>query len=140
MISDAVTVTTITGILGLITTIFTGIMAFMTVKLNIKASAAATAVDGVRIKAEEAASMVNDVKVKLASSTDNVNGKLEEISKVGKAVHALVNSAMTAQLKINAIALRRLAFVTNNPEDAAAADVADNLLKEHLAAQPVTPS
>jgi 4-amino-4-deoxy-L-arabinose transferase-like glycosyltransferase len=61
--------------------------------------------------------------------------KLEEIAKVGKTVHSLVNSAMGVQLKVNAELARWKADQTKLPEDREAADKAENLYREHEAKQ-----
>jgi hypothetical protein len=63
--------------------------------------------------------------------------KLNSIQKTGETVHTLVNSNMGTQLKLNAISLRRLATITNNPVDVDAAMLAEKLLKEHEAKQAV---
>jgi hypothetical protein len=55
----------------------------------------------------------------------------KETQKVGEAIHTLVNSNMGAQLKIAAVALRRLADNTTHPDDVAAAVLAEKLLHEH---------
>lgn len=61
--------------------------------------------------------------------------KLNAIAKTGEQVHTLVNSNMGTQLKLNAISLRRLATITNDPVDVDAAMLAEKLLKEHDAKQ-----
>lgn len=61
--------------------------------------------------------------------------ELREIKQTGKDTHALVNSRMTAQLKISAAALRAVARITMNQDDEAAADLAESLLAEQEAAQ-----
>lgn len=48
-----------------------------------------------------------------------------------KAVHTLVNSASLAQLKVSAVALGRLAAITHDPDDIAAAAEARNLYAQH---------
>jgi len=64
------------------------------------------------------------VKATLATATDKQNEKLGEI-------HALVNSGMGAQLETTAIALRRLATLSAEPDDVIAADRAEELFREH---------
>ena len=59
--------------------------------------------------------------------------KLDKVIVTGAITHSLVNSAMGAQLKISAIALRRLANVEHNPDDIAAAELAEKALAEHEA-------
>lgn len=82
-----------------------------------------------------AARKVEQVRVDLKTSTADTTEKLDEIAEVGNQTHVLVNSSMTAQLKISALALRRISVLTNDPEDEAAAALAEKLLKEHSAKQ-----
>lgn len=60
--------------------------------------------------------------------------KLDAIAETGDKTHILVNSNMGVQLKIAAVALRRLAS-SGNPEDVAAAELAEKLLREHESKQ-----
>lgn len=64
-----------------------------------------------------------------------MNSRLGKIAKTAEKVHTLVNSAMGSQLKLNAVATRRLAILTNSPVDVDAAAVAEKALKEHEAKQ-----
>lgn len=57
--------------------------------------------------------------------------KLTEMESVIVETHALVNSNMAVQLKISAVALRRIADLTKHAGDIAAADMAETLLKRH---------
>lgn len=74
---------------------------------------------------------VEQVRVTLTKSTTATSEKLDGIAKVGHETHVLVNSSMLAQLKISAIALRRIAVLTKEADDEAAAALAEKLLKEH---------
>lgn len=91
------------------------------------------------VKAQEsaawAAQHVTEVKAALVTATENQEAKLEGLAKVARATHTLVNSSMSAQLKISAIALRRVAELTKSPIDKRAADLAEHLLAEHEAKQ-----
>lgn len=87
--------------------------------------------------AEKAARKVEDVKKTLEKTTASANKKLDAISKTGEAVHVLVNSSMSAQLKISMIALRRVAELTSNHDDVAAAELAEKLFREHEVKQNV---
>jgi len=89
---------------------------------------------------KEAAEHVNEVKDTLADNTDATNKQLKEISNTGKAVHTLVNSSMSAQLKISAVALRRIAVISKDQEDVKAADLAERLFHEHEVKQAVVDS
>jgi hypothetical protein len=46
-------------------------------------------------------------------------------------VHVLVNDAMNTQLRISAVALRRIADISQSVGDIAAAEAAERLLQEH---------
>lgn len=48
-------------------------------------------------------------------------------AKVARSTHCLVNSAMDAQMKINKLALRRIADLTKDPVDVEAALEAENV-------------
>ena len=61
--------------------------------------------------------------------------ELREIKQTGNDTHALVNSRMTAQLKISAAALRAVARITMNTDDIAAAELAEQQLTEQEATQ-----
>jgi hypothetical protein len=66
--------------------------------------------------------------VKLKSAGD-VTGK------VIRDTHTLVNSNMGIQLRLNSVALRRIASLTGLPDDAAAASLAESAYAEHLKKQ-----
>ena len=61
--------------------------------------------------------------------------KAEEVARTADkkldSIHTLVNSSMGRQLQMSAILSRRIALLTNKPEDKLAADEAEKLLKEH---------
>lgn len=61
---------------------------------------------------------------------------IARLKKVTESTHVLVNSAMTIQLRLNATVTKRLATVTGDPGDAAVADLAERMLKEHESKQP----
>lgn len=68
--------------------------------------------------------------VLLAWITDR---KLKEIQRTGELTHAAVNGSMTTQLRVAAIALKRVADLTKDAEDVAAADLALKALQDHEA-------
>jgi hypothetical protein len=78
----------------------------------------------VKNQAEEAAKL-------LVQSTSINAEKLDAMALVGEKTHALVNSAMAAQLKIAAVALRRIANDSKNVDDIAAAELAEKNLFDH---------
>jgi len=68
----------------------------------------------------------------LSYRTNLQDTKLKKIEKTGEQTHILVNSNMAVQLKISAIALRRLANMPKaTEEDRVAADLAEKALIEH---------
>lgn len=113
-ISDAVKLAIVAGILTLCTTT---IGMFQVIKLA-----------QIQAQGQVAAVKTEEVKQALATSTESANQQLTSI-------HTLVNANMGAQLKISAIALRRIADLTRNPGDISAAIVAEKLLYEHEAKQ-----
>lgn len=86
-------------------------------------------------KLDKAAEKVEEVKQTLTATTSTQDAKLDEMSKVGTATHALVNSNMGTALKLNSVVSRRLADLTKDTADITAADLADKLLAEHVAKQ-----
>ncbi len=66
---------------------------------------------------------VNAVDTSVKESTV-LNG-----TKIGE-IHQLVNSAFTTQLKLTAVALRRVADLTKHPDDIKAATLAEKLLSD----------
>lgn len=74
---------------------------------------------------------------KLKQKTEAQNTKLDAIVETGDKVHVLVNSSMSAQLKLNAVSAHRIATLTKDPVDYEAAITADKLLKEHELSQKV---
>jgi hypothetical protein len=88
-------------------------------------------------KVAEAAVKVDEVKTSLAESNANTEVQLSKIEATGEKTHTLVNSNMGVQLKLNAVSTRRLAELTKNAVDAAAADLAEKTLKEHEGKQAI---
>lgn len=107
-----------------------GILATVVLQVwnQIDARAAAVKVEAVAVKVEEA-------KQALEASDSKTEESLEELKKTGDSTHVLVNSQMSWQLKISAVALRRIADLTKDPEDDAAAELAEKALLEHDAKQ-----
>jgi hypothetical protein len=86
-------------------------------------------------KLNDAAGKVAEVKDALKASDETTANKLDDIAKTGEAIHVLVNSSMSAQLKISMIALKRVAELTRHPDDLAASQLAEKLYHEHEAKQ-----
>lgn len=86
----------------------------------------------VKTTAEVAAKHVVEVKDALVESGKQNVEQLNQIQSTGEATHALANGAITAIMKREAIALRRLADKTADSDDEAAADIAEKALEEHI--------
>jgi hypothetical protein len=84
-----------------------------------------------------AAVQVSEVKKTLDDNTQATAAKLEGLHDVAVATHTLVNSNMGNQLKISALALRRIADMTKHQDDEMAAALAEGLLAEHMARQAI---
>lgn len=62
---------------------------------------------------------------------------LRKIARVTEQTHILVNSNMGIQLRINAVATRRLSLMTGAADDIEAANLAERLYLEHQTKQAV---
>lgn len=107
-------------------------------EVAVAAKDTADKVESVRKTAVIAADQVIEVKESLKETAKAANEKLTELTnvaldsqKTGKSVHLLVNSSMSLQLKISALALRRVADLTTNKDDEAAATLAEQSYREH---------
>lgn len=85
----------------------------------------------------KAAEQREQVKTTLAVNEAKSDRKLAKIEATGEKTHTLVNSNMGAQLKLNAVATRRLADLTKDQDDINAANLAAKMLKEHEGRQAV---
>ena len=138
-------------VLAFLGTLFTAWVGYQVVKLNIAATKAAVKVETATLAVKEVKATLENVTVGhdelLNSMADQVSiqgDKIdvaarvgEEAARVGRDNHTLLNSNMGAQLKIGAVALRRLAELTKHPDDLAAASLAEKLLSDHEAKQAV---
>ena len=113
-------------IFSLVGTIFTGVMVYFMSKIN--------------KKQEDAAVKVEQVKSVLETTQLSGTKKMDILVKVANDTHTLVNSNMGVQLKISAVALRRVANLTKEPDDIAAADLAEKALSSHEAKQTIVDS
>src|SRR5687767_14625286 len=75
------------------------------------------AADVAASEAQKAVVKAQEVKVTLAENTAVAKGRLDALAKVAESTHTLVNSNMSVQLKISAVALRRIAELTKDPGD-----------------------
>jgi hypothetical protein len=115
--------------------------------VRVEAARAADKVEEVRAQATVAARGVDEVKATLKETTEASTKQLTEIAKVGvetqkttEAVHVLVNSAMSKALNVAAVALRRVATLTKDPEDEKAAKLAEAAYRDHEAKQRIVDS
>jgi hypothetical protein len=83
--------------------------------------------------AKDAAAKVDEVKTTLETTTTNTDGKLNTI-------HTLVNGAMTDQMRLLAVALKRAADMSGDPEDIKAAELAEESYRRHRARQAAVPA
>lgn len=85
---------------------------------------------------QRAANRVEDVRVTLEKSTSETTEKLDEVQKTTVETHRIINSGSIVQLKLLAIAHRRIA---NGPdatkEDVEAAELSEKALEEREAEQ-----
>lgn len=86
-------------------------------------------------KAGTAAKSAQSSATIAAASADDLNRKADDLAVVAGKTHTLVNSNMGVQLKLNSVVTRRLATLTNDADDMAAAALAEKLLGEHEAKQ-----
>jgi ribonuclease HII len=88
-----------------------------------------------RQNAREAATRVEEVKADLHASNAEKNAKLDNIAQLSEKTHALVNSAMGAQLRLTAETARALADVDPASVNVTAANLAERLYREHQVKQ-----
>jgi short subunit fatty acids transporter len=79
-------------------------------------------------KAKEVAVKVAEVKQTLETKSETTEKKLDEI-------HVAVNGAMSSQMKISAVALRRVADLSKHADDIAAAELAEKTYQDHMSKQ-----
>ncbi len=114
------------AVIAMVGTLALAYLAYLQLKLKAAVDTAATSATKA---ADSAAVKVAEVKV----TAEKQDTKLD-------AIHTLVNSNMAAQLRISAVALRRLSDLTGHPDDVAAAQLAESLFREHEAKQNVVDS
>jgi hypothetical protein len=87
--------------------------------------------------AKTAGAKVEEVRQDLLESSTVTSKKLANIQLTSDKTHAFVNGNMTAQLRKHAAACRRLAYLTQDPQDVANAEMAERDLEEHLEKQSI---
>jgi hypothetical protein len=95
------------SIIALIGTMFTGVVAYLMLRL--------------RMHAER-------------SSKENLD-HLQALTVIAHSTHKIVNSASLVQLQLNAVMARRIAHLTGDSADVAAATLAEELYGRHKAQQ-----
>lgn len=88
-----------------------------------------------KVISDVAAVKTEEVKEILAQTTAVTEDKLTDLQQVSKDTHTLVNSNMGLQLRLHAMVTKRLAAITGNEADEAAAELAEHMLLEHEAKQ-----
>ncbi len=134
------------GFFGMVTACFTAYLGYQMYRIKEGQTVAAVHVGEVKVAAENAekaaesarqaaADHAETVKITLADTNAVTDEKLAGLAAVADATHTLVNNAMSQQLKITAIALRRVADLTKSNDDATAADAAEKASGVHEAKQ-----
>lgn len=87
-----------------------------------------------------AATKADGVAEQLIKTTAATDATLANLTDTNAKIHTLVNSNMATQLKIAALALRRVADMTRHPDDVAAAVTAERAYADHQSKQQVVDS
>ena len=106
-------------------------------EVAIKAEEVADKVANVALKAKDVADKVSEVQTHLEESTTKADAQRTRIEDTGKKTHILVNSNMSEQLKISALALRRVADLTGDQNDVMVAEAAESAYAGHESKQAV---
>ncbi|HEV3021856.1 MAG TPA: hypothetical protein VGX76_05295 [Pirellulales bacterium] len=75
------------------------------------------------------------ILAKIFARANEIKAAAAHAATVAEAVHVLVNSNMGVQLKLCAVALRRVADLTNHPADDVTAKLAEAKLVDHESKQ-----
>lgn len=119
---------------GAVGTILTIIIAAYLKLIESKATTAAVASTTAAIATDKLQTTISEATTNQEKAIASQEKKLEEMAVVADKTHALVNSAMTAQLRLVAKSARLLADHTKNPEHIKDAVEAEKLLAEHIEA------
>ena len=84
----------------------------------------------IRLATVQVAVRAEEVRQNLIATTEAARIKLDAMQKTILLTHDLVNSSSLAQMSLHAVALRRIAFLTCDPDDAIAATKAECSLQE----------
>lgn len=120
------------GIGGIITSVVTLILQYYRENAKIvRDQAVAAKVEEVAVETRKAKVEARDAKITLRDTNAATSAKLEGLATVARSTHALVNNAMSIQLRSNAALARKLAALDSSPENVAAAEEADRAYAEH---------
>lgn len=122
---------------ALIAGIVTLVLAYM--QMRTKQAVVSTASDA-KIEVVKVAEKAEQVKTTLEVSTKKTDAALIGLARVAKDTHTLVNSNMGIQLKLHAATSKRLALISKDPDDIAAAELAELLFQEHNKKQAIVDS
>jgi hypothetical protein len=114
------------GVISLLGTIFSGVIAYFMVRLKVQAEHARAATD-------EVAKNLAMTQVKAEVTQTETNKSITDLITIASSTHMLVNSASLVQLRLNALMARRIAGLTNDSGDIQAAVLAENLYERHKA-------
>ncbi len=122
----------ITAYIGLIGLVFQGVMAYLMARLKAeqmtRSRQAAAAEEGAAIQ-------VKKVARSLRKESASAEQRFDDLAKVGRATHTLVNSNMEIELKKNAELSRWKSDRTGALEDIRAAEVAEEKYAAHMVKQ-----
>jgi hypothetical protein len=109
------------GVISLLGTIFSGIIAYFMVRL--------------KVQAEHAKAATVEVAKALEDTQGRTDKGIANLITIASATHMLVNSASLVQLRLNSLMAKRIADLTGEPGDTQAAVLAENLYERHKAQQ-----
>ena len=113
--------TVVTAVVGLIGTCFTAVMVYYMAKL--------------KAGQEQADRKTDQVAQTLAQESGKTTSKLNDITSGTKAIHTFTNAKLGAALDEAAAATRRVAELTKNETDLAAALISERASERHKSAQ-----
>ena len=134
MLAETVTLwpSIISGVFSLLTAVLAGYVSIKMAQITRQGTIAAEKVETVRQVAALTSKKVETVATLLEQSNTITSGKLEAMAIVGQKTHALVNSAMGVQLRLNMVMSRRIADMPNATEaDIKAALMAEAAFADH---------
>ncbi len=135
-VSDVVWQAAIGGAVTIVLSVVSGIGTVVLYRMQINAAKKVDKVAAdLEIKTANTNKKLENVKTTLEDNTAATDEKLANLAKVAEATHTLVNSAMGRALALTAETARAKAQITCDRADLIAADLAEKMLKEHMAKQ-----